>query len=213
MGCTLFNPSLFLHTSVWTVILCHFVQNSQVYFAEWLPFFYNTHLGMTPDVASFHITMIALVEMPARTLTKDMPENLQQRGFSLVQCRKMMSLQGFSYHLILCIVLALFLGFNVMWPLAYTLLFALSKGVQAFHSGGYFANYLDLTRKYTGMLTGIGNTVASFSGVVVPQFIARSLEGADSNWLPVIAGLISINMMAIAAVTKGMSTHCLDDDL
>lgn len=206
-----FNPSLFLHTAVWTVILCNFVQNCQQYFAEWLPYFYSTQLAMSPDLASFHLTMIALVEMPARTITKDMPGQLQQRGFSLLQCRQVMSLQGFSYHLVLCGLLGLFMGFEITWPLAYTVLFALSKAVQAFHSGGYFANYLDLTRNYAGMLTGIGNTVASCAGVIVPQFIAQCLQNGDTNWLPVIAALMVINVGAILLVAKGMSTRCLDE--
>jgi len=208
-----FNPSLFLHAAVWTPILCNFVQNSQMYFAEWLPFFYSTTLGMSPEVASFHLTIIALVEMPARAITKDMPEKLQQQGLSLLQCRKSMSLQGFSYHLVLCILLALLLGFDAVWPIAYTSLFMLSKGVQAFHAGGYFANYLDLTRNYAGMLTGVGNTVASCAGVVVPQLISISLQSSDTNWLPVFAGLIFINTFAIVLITQCMSTHCLDDSL
>eukprot|EP00747_Dinoflagellata_sp_TGD_P218235 gnl/TRDRNA2_/TRDRNA2_90518_c0_seq1.p1 gnl/TRDRNA2_/TRDRNA2_90518_c0~~gnl/TRDRNA2_/TRDRNA2_90518_c0_seq1.p1 ORF type:complete len:529 (-),score=82.98 gnl/TRDRNA2_/TRDRNA2_90518_c0_seq1:61-1647(-) len=208
-----FNPTLLLHTSVWTVILCNFVQNCQQYFAEWLPFFYDTQLAMSPDLASFHLVMIASVEMPARALTKDMPERLLQRGWSLQQCRKIMSLQGFFYHLVLCVILATFLHCDVTWPVAFTLLFTLSKAVQAFHSGGYFANYLDLTRNYAGMLTGVGNTVASCAGVVVPQFIARTLQGDDRNWLPVIAGLVFINMIAIGLIAEGMSTRCLDDAL
>lgn len=209
----IFKPGLFLQFAVWVPILCNFVQNCQVYFAEWLPFFYSTQLGLSPDVASMHLTTIALVEMPSRMLTKDMPEKLLQRGSSLLQCRKIMSLQGFSYHLVLCILLAMFLGGGITWPVAYTVLFALSKAVQAFHAGGYFANYLDLTRNYAGMLTGIGNTVASCAGVFVPQFIAQSLQSDDTNWLPVIAGLIFINVVAIALVAKGMSATCLDEGL
>lgn len=209
----LFNPRLFLFPSVWAVIGSHFAQNSLQYFAEWLPFFYSTKLAMLPELASFHLTIISLVEMPARMITKEMPERLQQRGFSLLQCRKIMSLQGFFYHMLLCALLAMFLGFDITSPVAYTVLFTLSKAVQAFHAGGYFANYLDLTRSYAGMLTGIGNTVASCAGVVVPQFIADTLQNDEMNWLPVIAGLIFINLVGIALVGTLMSTDCIDDRL
>jgi hypothetical protein len=209
----LFKPRLFLHFPVWVPMVCHFVQNCLQYFSEWLPFFYSSQLGISPDLASIHLITIALVELPSRMITKDMPEKLLQRGSSLLQSRKIMSVQGFSYHLLLCALLAVFLGFDVTWPLPYTVLFALSKATQSFHSGGYFANYLDLTRNYTGMLTGIGNTVATCAGLVVPQFIAQSLQIDDRNWLPVMAGMIFINVIAIALVGKGMSVTCLDEGL
>jgi MFS family permease len=207
----LFNPHLFMHMATWTPIFCNFVQNSQIYFAEWLPFFFTTQLGVNPGMVSVYLTVISFVEMPARTMTLDMPEKLQQRGFSLLQCRRTMSVQGFSYHLVLLGVVLVLFRSGVRWPLAYTILFMLSKAVQSFHAGGYFANYLDLTRNYAGMLTGVGNTVASCAGVVVPQFIAECLQEDEANWLPVFGGLILANVLAIALLVFCMSTSCLDD--
>jgi hypothetical protein len=210
---SVFDPRIFLHAAAWVPIICNFVQNSQMYFAEWLPFFYNSQLGLSVEDASLHVSMIALVEMPARALTKDMPERLKQGGCSLLQCRKRMSLQGFCFHMVLCSVLASLLWYDVTWTVAFTALFTLTKGVQAYHAGGYFANYLDLTQRYTGMLTGVGNTVASLAGVVVPQFISMCMQSGDKNWLPVFAGLIVINIVAATIIAQFMSTHCLDDSL
>jgi len=204
------NLGLFVHMPVWTVLVSHFVQNCQVYFAEWLPLFYNTYLGLTPEVAALYLTMVASVELPARTATKDMPDYLAKRGMSLLQCRKLMSLQGFGYHLALCAVVAALMLNNVTSPVAFTAAFALSRAVQAFHSGGYFANYMDLTQDYVGMLNGVGNTLASLSGIVVPQFVTFNLEISSDNWLPIITGGVGLNLLALSVVSRFMSTASLD---
>jgi ACS family sodium-dependent inorganic phosphate cotransporter len=208
---SVFNPYMFMHLSVWTIILCNFVQNCQQYFIEWLPFFYSTQLGVNPETIGFYLTIISFVEMPARAITLCMPEKLQHRGFSLLQSRKIMSLQGFFYHFLLCALLVVLFQADIRLPLIYTILFMLSKAVQSLHAGGYFANYLDVTQNYAGMLTGVGNTVASFAGVVVPQFVAGCLEKDEANWLPVFGGLILANIMAMSLISFFMSTCCLDD--
>merc|ERR1712226_326754 len=122
-----------------------------------------------------------------------------------------MSLQGFFYYVLLFTMVGIFLHFQVDSPMGFTILFALSKASQAFHAGGYFANYLDLTRNYAGMLTGAGNTIASLAGIVVPRFIASNLQDGEAHWLPVITALIILNCLAMAFLTKFMSTECLDD--
>merc|ERR1712224_957472 len=99
---------------------------------------------------------------------------------------------------------------GVMSPIAFTILFALSRAVQAFHSGGYFANYMDLTQDYVGMLTGVGNTLASLSGVVVPQFVAFNLSESKDNWLPIAAAGVGCNSIACLLFLRFMSTACLD---
>jgi len=205
-----FNLSLFFHVPVWTVLVSHFVQNCQVYFAEWLPLFYNTYLGLTPDMAAFYLTVVASMELPARTVTKDMPDHYAKRGMSLLQCRKVMSVQGFGYHLVLCAIVAALMLSNVTSPLAFTIAFALSRAVQAFHSGGYFANYMDLTQDYVGMLNGVGNTLASVAGIVVPHFVTFNLGISSDNWLPIIGGGMVLNLLAVAMISRFMSTSSLD---
>jgi len=204
------NLRLFFYMPVWAVLVSHLVQNCQVYFAEWLPLFYNTYLGLTPSMAALYLTMVASVELPARTLTKDMPDYFAKRGWSLLQCRKMMSLQGFGCHLVLCAIVAALMLNNVTSPLAFTVTFALSRAVQAFHSGGYFANYMDLTQDYVGMLNGVGNTLESLAGIIVPQFVTFNLGISSDNWLPIIAGGVSLNLLAISMISCFMSTASLD---
>merc|ERR1712113_286608 len=122
-----------------------------------------------------------------------------------------MSVQGFAYHMILSAVFGMLILTEVKSVIAFTAIFALCKVSQSFHSGGYFANYMDLTQAHVGVFTGAGNTLASLAGILVPRFIALQLEHDSTNWQPIAtAGVIS-NMVAICWVCFGMSTSCLDE--
>mmetsp|Transcript_63782 Transcript_63782/g.161631 ORF Transcript_63782/g.161631 Transcript_63782/m.161631 type:complete len:456 (+) Transcript_63782:65-1432(+) len=211
LGDILPPPEFFLHTSVGTLFLCHFAQNWQQYFNEWLPLFYNTRLGVPSDLAGFHIGAIALVELPARAATTGLPALLRHCGFSNLQCRKLMSLQGFTFHLMLCLSIAALLLHTGATALSFTVLLGLTKASQAFHAGGYYANYLDLSQNYSGILTGVGNTVATAAGVAFPRFASWSLEGSDGSWLLLVLSLMFMDVLAIIAIPCGMSADCLDD--
>jgi len=205
-----FEPKLFLHMSVWTVFVCGFVQNCQVYIAEWFPVFFTIHLGITPEVASLCLVLAASVELPARALTKSLPDVLAARGVTLLHSRQAMSLQGFFYHMAMCISFALLLDQGMTSPLPFTLIFACARASQAMHAGGYFANYLDLSRDHVGMLTGLGNTLASIAGVATPKFVAFNLHYSKYPWRVIGAAGACLNLLAILLVSKFMSTHCLD---
>lgn len=205
------NLGLFLHIPVWTVFICGFAQNCQVYFAEWLPLFYSKHLGVAPDVAGVFLAAAAAVELPARAMTKDMPAYLAKKQVTLLHSRKLMSLQGFGYHACICVVLLMMMSNQINSPILFTAAFALSRVAQAFHAGGYFANYLDLTQEHVGMLTGLGNTLASFAGIVVPTFVACSLEEMSNPWSRIVGAGLAINVVAACLVAFCMSVSCLDE--
>ncbi|CAE7683074.1 PHT4 [Symbiodinium sp. CCMP2592] len=216
----LFPPfAFFTQPCVAVLFLAHFAQNWQQYFLDWLPFFYNTRLGVSPEAAGFHIALITLLELPARALTKNLPERLLGRGFSLLSCRRLMSLQGFALHSVCSCLLA---GLLTMQPLsasgvespwAFTTIFGICKVSQAFHAGGYFANYMDLTRQYSGALSGVGNTLATTAGVGFPRLASWTLETTQGQWMPLFISLVSMNLLAMLAIGTGLSVDCLDDQL
>jgi len=214
----LFPPlNFFVQPCVAVLFLAHFAQNWQQYFLDWLPLFYNTRLGVQPEVAGFHIALITMIELPARALTKSLPDRMLGRGFSLLSCRRLMSLQGFALHAVCSCLLAGLLAMmppsmeGVELPMAFTAIFGLCKVSQAFHAGGYFANYLDLTRQYSGALSGVGNTLATTAGVVFPRLASWTLEATDGQWLPLFASLVCMNLVAMLAIATGLSVDCLDD--
>jgi len=193
------------------LFLCHFAQNWQQYSSEWLPLFYTSKLGVAHSAAAAHVGIIGSVELPARAVTAILPELLIGRGCSLLQSRKLMSVQGFLLHLVVTGILGLLLLNSTSMPLAFTVPFALVKASQAFHAGGYFANYLDLTADYSGILAGVGNTVATAAGILFPRFASWSLELSSGDWLPIVVSLMLLDVAAIAAILLGLSVESLDD--
>jgi ACS family sodium-dependent inorganic phosphate cotransporter len=206
--------SFFFHASVGTLFLCHFAQNWQQSFYQWLQKFYTERLGVATEVAALYIGPLSLVELLARSATLGLPALLHFWGFSHLQCRKLMSLQGFSLHLVLCLVITALLCSSLgASTLAFTVLFALLMATQAFHAGGYYSNYLDVTQRYSGILTGVGNTVATVAGVTFPGFASWGLSGAGGSWSILIVSLIFMDALAILAIPFGMSAKCLDGDM
>jgi len=214
-------PTFFLHPCVGVLFFAHFAQNWQQYFMEWLPLFYTSRLGVQREVAGLHVAAITLVEVPARALTKCWPELMLRNGYSLLSCRKLMSIQGFAAHTffngIICALLHFVpmatpgIGAAFEVTVAFTTIFAFSKATQAVHAGGYFANYLDLTRNYSGALSGVGNTVATLAGVLFPRLASWTLEATGGHWMPLVGSLLSVNCVAMLAISSGLSVDSLDD--
>lgn len=213
--------AFFMHASVGTLFLCHVAQNWQQCFNDWLPTFYTLRLGTARDVAGFHVAAIALAELPARAATAGLPALLSRLGYTDLQSRKLMSLTGFLIHLLLSFSMAGLLlhdGEYFSVPratlLSFTVLLGCSKATGAMHAGGYFANYLDLSQKYSGILTGVGNTVATASGVFFPRFASWSLEySSSSGWLLLLGSVAFMDFIAILAIPIFMSADCLDDHI
>lgn len=212
-GQVVLPPSYFFaKASVWALFVAHFSQNWQASFAEWMPTLYSSRLEVRPDVAGLHLAAIALVELPARFLTKDLPKLLLQRGWSLTLCRKCMSIQGFTLHTVslLCLAAMMMLRSQMnVSPIFFTIVFCVGKVSQSMHAGGYFANYFDLTRKYAGALTGIGNTLATLAGLIFPLLASGQVD-AELGWIHLIGVVAAMNAVAIAAISQGLSTDCLD---
>jgi hypothetical protein len=205
--------AFFMHASVGTLFLCHVTQNWQQCFNDWLPTFYTFQLGAARDVAGFHVGAIALAELPARAATTGLPALLRRLGYTDLQSRKLMSSTGFLIHLVMSFSVAALLVHDEASLLSFTVLLGCSKASAAMHAGGYFANYLDLSQNYSGILTGVGNTVATASGVFFPRFASWSLEFSSSGWLILLASLAFIDFIAISAIPLFMSADCLDDHI
>jgi hypothetical protein len=204
--------ALFCQPSFWVIFLANLVHNCQMYFMEWLPLFYTSHLKASPEVAGALVAAVVLVDLPARLLTAGLPTLLSKR-MSLLGCRKFMSYLGFGGNLLLSLLLAGMLLFGGSSAASFTVVLALSKATQAFHAGGYLPNYLDTTAAYSGALSGMGNTLSTCVGVLFPRLVSWSLDTLGNGWLFLVVGLILMNVVTIVAVARGMSATNLDAEL
>ena len=62
----------------------------------------------------------------------------------------------------------------------------------AFSAVGWRANYLDVTLHYNGVLSGMGNTIATIPGFAGPVATAWVLKTYGS-WLPLFVGMAAVN--------------------
>jgi len=209
-------PSFFSEACIWTLFFAHFAQNWQQSFAEWMPMLYHSGLQTAPEVAGGHLGVVALLELPARALTKDLPTYFMSNGLSLLDCRKRMSVWGFVFHIaFLGCLLALLIMKHVgrqIGVMAFTSVLCIGKVSQSMHAGGYFANYYDLTRRYAGALTGVGNTLATLAGLTFPMVASQHVD-TDLGWAYLCVLVICLNLLAIVAISRSLSVTCLDNSI
>lgn len=207
--------NFFLKTCVWALFFAHFAQNWQASLADWYPTLYRSSLSVSAETASMHLAAVAMVELPARAYTKDLPKRLIGGGWSLLACRRWMSVTGFAMHTAAMVCLGVLFSSRSYAPLvgagpgAFTVILCLGKISQSMHAGGYFANYFDLTQKYAGALTGVGNTLATLAGLLLPRFASRLVD-TDGGWMRLLSLVAGTNLLAIAAIAY-LSVEPLDD--
>jgi len=80
-------------------------------------------------------------------------------------------------------------------------LFSAALAGTGFHAESFRANYLDVTREYVGLVSGVGNCLSSFSAMLAPFAVGRIIRKSAGDWSPVwrLSALASL----IAALVFG----------
>jgi len=97
-----------------------------------------------------------------------------------------------------------------------TLLVALASGLHSCHVAGFKSSYTELSRAYSGVLSGLGNTFGSLSSFVVPLIGAAVLEayGGSQNltaWRMVFGTAFAAGALGAVLYAALVSTECLDE--
>lgn len=66
-----------------------------------------------------------------------------------------------------------------------TILFSVALAGTGFHAESFRANYLDVTEKYVGLVSGVGNCLSSVSAMVAPFAVGKIIEVTHGDWSPV----------------------------
>eukprot|EP00965_Chrysotila_dentata_P208317 6184625-Pleurochrysis_carterae.AAC.1 len=90
-----------------------------------------------------------------------------------------------------------------------TACWALTSAFAALHPAGFKANYMDIARTSSGVVSGLGNTFASLSSYVGPLLVAWLLR-AFPSWLPVFATIASVNLAAATVFASFSTTTPVD---
>ena len=80
----------------------------------------------------------------------------------------------------------------------------------ALHPSGFKANYMDLSRGSAGMLSGVGNTLASVASYGGPLAVGFILETSGS-WPTVFGAVCAVNVLAAGVYGCFSRVTPLDD--
>jgi len=161
---------------------------------SWSASYYLDTFGLRPDEASLHLAMPHVVNITVNVLVSPaLNRFLRSRGCGDLTCRRIFTGLGFAVPA----------GLFRLIPLctdAYTTtaFFSLTFGFMALHPSGFKANYMDVTTTRGGLVSGIGNTIASIASSIGPPAVAYLRQTAES-WQPSFS-LVSFLCLAAGVV-------------
>merc|ERR1712061_958859 len=104
----------------------------------------------------------------------------------------------------------------VRTPHVVTACLCFAQGFVALQGLGFQANYLDISKHNGGLITGIGNTIATGTSYLSPMVASWLLTGKaideSDNRLPVFLFLAASNLVGLAVYLPLCSTVPVDDD-
>lgn len=198
--------------SAYSVILAHSAFNYNRYLMyNWVVTFYTDALGMSVADAGKCMLWPNLVDAVSSLAVGRLADVISNSGLlSTVWTRRLFSSIGF----IGTGVGAGMLG-NVSTPSEAMLLVTFASGIQAFHNAGFKSSYADLSQKYTGVLSGIGNMCASGASFLVPLVAAGMLENNGGSkekaaWSVVFSSVFYCGVAGALAYSFLVSAESID---
>lgn len=210
-GLIMTSVQLLCNVQVWAVFLSHAAFNFGVYFqTSWTPIYYQENLNVRPEHASLDLTLPAILNLAVKAgFAKPIFVWLHEtKGFSLITCRRCFSVIGFLGAGLAYAALAL-LGNREESRISVTICFTIAMGLVGLHPSGFKANYMDLSVRSSGLISGLGNTIASISSFVGP-LVVGALLARQQSWPLVFATVASVNVIAAVIFGTLSSTEPVD---
>lgn len=193
-----------VHSGLWAVFIAHIAFNYGAYYlTNWSPTYYAEVLKVPPAEAKYHLMMPHITNLAAKSLNPLLVSIVERQGFSLLATRRLFTVAGF-------LLAAAFLlpvhQLRESSPWVSTVLFSATNACFGLAPSGFKANYLDITEKYVGVISGYGNTLGTVASWVGPQLVALLLHKFGS-WdivlmsVAVVNSAAALNYMRNATVT------------
>lgn len=153
---------LFSRKPVWALVINHFCTNWTAYMLlAWLPSYFRHAHGLSITNAGIYSAAPWLTMFFMMNIAGWLADNLIKRGFSATGVRKLMQTIG-----LLGAAVFLVLASNVTTASGGVFLMCGALGLLACTYAGFAPNALEIAPKYSGVLAGITNTVATIPGIV-----------------------------------------------
>eukprot|EP00933_Yihiella_yeosuensis_P050226 TRINITY_DN479_c6_g1_i1.p1 TRINITY_DN479_c6_g1~~TRINITY_DN479_c6_g1_i1.p1 ORF type:complete len:520 (+),score=81.57 TRINITY_DN479_c6_g1_i1:90-1649(+) len=185
--------SIATHSSLWAVFYAHIAFNYGAYYlTNWSPTYYAEVLKISPAEAKYHLMMPHITNLAAKSLNPLLVKCAERCGFSLLGSRKLFTASGFALSALALLPVHQLRHWN---PFVSTVLFSLANACFGLAPSGFKSNYLDITEKYVGVISGYGNTLGTVASWVGPQLVAYFLHEFQS-WDVVLASVAIVNFLA-----------------
>uniref|UniRef100_A0A7S0ALW2 Major facilitator superfamily (MFS) profile domain-containing protein n=1 Tax=Pyrodinium bahamense TaxID=73915 RepID=A0A7S0ALW2_9DINO len=197
------------HMRFWAIYVAHFAFNYSVYFINsWSATYYLEVFAMRPEHAGLHLSLPHAVNMLVKVCaTPIIARAMRVCSFSDLGCRRAFSGVGF---LVAAACLRL-LPYAAGSASATTALFSTALGFMGLHPSGFKANYMDVTREHGGVVSGVGNTVASVASSIGPLLVSQ-VRASSGSWSPVFHSVAMLNLLAILIFGTLSSTTPIEED-
>jgi len=198
------------HPCIWAIYIAHFGFNFGAYFLiNWSPTYLKEEFGIMPEHAALHLMLPQFSNLLVKVfVNQPLGKWLTASGFSQLQCRRFFTVVPFvgcAFTFVLIHPLKMFgLG-----PWCSTVLFTIFNGLNALHPAGFKANYMDVTAKNGGLVSGVGNTVATLGAYLGPLWIAYVLS--IGNWGYAFVSVAICNLVAALVYGTLSSTTPVDN--
>ena len=142
-----------LHPAVLAIFVAHMAFNYGAYFmTNWNPIYYKEVLGLSPAEAKWYLSMPHVLNLASKALNPALIAVAERRGVSLLRSRQLFTGVGFLGAALAVLPIHRLRGVAGLWfP---TLLFSLANTFFGLAPCGFKSNYLDVTDRYVGVLSG-----------------------------------------------------------
>jgi len=198
--------SAFGHARLWAIYAAHFAFNYSVYFVtSWSASYYLELFGLRPEHAGLHLSLPHAANLLVKVAASPvLARALRAGGCSDLTCRKTFTGLGFLVPALCLRLVPLCSG-----PRATTACFSVALGFMALHPSGFKANYMDVTTRSGGLVSGVGNTIASVASSMGPLWVSQ-LRQATGSWEPVFRSVACVNLLAALVFCSLASTRAIE---
>eukprot|EP00928_Gymnodinium_smaydae_P075598 TRINITY_DN58607_c0_g1_i1.p1 TRINITY_DN58607_c0_g1~~TRINITY_DN58607_c0_g1_i1.p1 ORF type:complete len:528 (-),score=118.31 TRINITY_DN58607_c0_g1_i1:108-1631(-) len=213
--------SVLLALPVLAVFGAHSVHNFVRYFLmAWMPTYYREVFTVSADAAALMLMLPELIGLAVGLLSANLGRHLQEsRGFTALTCRRLFATVAFTGGAVGLALISL-----APTPLLATLAICIVQGVMTLQGLGWGANYLEISRHHSGLVTGVGNTVATGASFCAPLFAswllaqgggaaaasAPSAQAGAEAWPRLFLAFASANVVGLAIFLPLCSTTPVD---
>jgi len=186
---------LALHPGLWAIFSAHICFNYGAYYlTNWSPTYYAEVLMVDPADAKYHLMLPHVANLATKSLVPKLVTVIDRKGLTLLASRRIFTVAGFLFAAAaLSPVNQLAAqGFS---PWVATALFSVANACFGLAPAGFKSNYLDVTERYVGVVSGYGNTLGTMASWVGPQLVAFLLA-QFASWDVVLGSVACCNVVA-----------------